>query len=96
MVSDDNEKLRQFLNPTAALIFAMEAVRRTNIVADRTAWVSYKGFAQRYMAIINRLPQDFLALTLLSRYDMICVGHPVHSPVTTDKSLMEFTRICWS
>ena len=69
MVSDDNEKLRQFLNPTAALIFAMEAVRRTNIVADRTAWVSYKGFAQRYMAIINRLPQDFLALTLLSRYN---------------------------
>ena len=69
MVSDDNEKLRQFLNATAALIFAMEAVRRSNIVADRTAWVSYKGFAQRYMAIINRLPQDFPALTLLSRYN---------------------------
>ena len=61
MTTDDNQKLRQLLDMTAALISSMDVARRGHTETDRTAWVSYKVFATRYMAIIHQLPQDFPA-----------------------------------
>ena len=56
MTTDDNQKLRQLLGMTAAVISSMDAALRGRTETDRTAWFSYKAFATRYMAIINQLP----------------------------------------
>ena len=42
MATDDNQKLKQLLNVTTALISAMEAARRGNTETDRTSWYSFK------------------------------------------------------
>ena len=66
ITTDDNQKLRQLLDMTAALISSMDVARRGHTETDRTAWFSYKVFATRYMAIIHQLPQDFPALVVLT------------------------------
>ena len=58
MTTDDNQKPRQLLDMTAALISSMDVARRGHTETDRTAWFSYKVFATRYMAIIHQLPRE--------------------------------------
>ena len=89
MATDDDQKLRQLLNVTTALISAMEAARRGYTETDRTAWFSFKGFAQRYMAIINQLPEDFPALVVLNRYDTKNMPGPSRSRPSYQRPIFE-------
>ena len=88
MTTDDNQKLRQLLDMTAALISSMDFVRRGHTETDRTAWLSYKVFATRYMAIIHQLPQDFPAVVVLKQYNTSDMPEPSGSrPVLPETNL---------
>ena len=89
MATDDNQKLKQLLNVTTALISAMEAARRGNTETDRTSWYSFKGFAKRYMAIIDQLPEDFPALAVLTTYDTRKMPEPSSSLPTYQRPIFE-------
>ena len=43
MTTDDNQKLRQLLDMTAALISSMDVARRGHTETDRTAWFFVQG-----------------------------------------------------
>ena len=89
MATDDNQKLKQLLNVTTALISAMEAARRGNTETDRTSWYSFKGFAKRYMAIIDQLPEDFPALAVLNTYATRNMPEPSHSLPSYQRPIFE-------
>ena len=89
MTTDDNQKLRQLLDMTAALISSMDVARRGHTETDRTAWVSYKVFATRYMAIIHQLPQDFPALVILQQYNTSNMPEPPASRPSYQRPIFE-------
>ena len=89
MATDDNQKLKQLLNAATALISAMEAARRGNTESDRTAWYSFKAFAQRYMSMIDQLPEDFAALVVLNRYDTTTMPAPSGSRPSYQRPIFE-------
>ena len=89
MTTDDNQKLRQLLGMTAAVISSMDAALRGRTETDRTAWFSYKAFATRYMAIINQLPQDFPSLVILDQYDTGSMPEPSGSRPSYQRPIFE-------
>ena len=89
MTTDDNQKLRQLLDMTAALISSMDVARRGHTETDRTAWFSYKVFATRYMAIIHQLPQDFPALVVLNPYNTSDMPEPSGSVPSYQRPIFE-------
>ena len=89
MTTDDNQKLRQLLDMTAALISSMDVARRSHTETDRMAWVSYKVFATRYMAIIHQLPQDFPALVVLNPYNTSDMPEPSGSVPSYQRPIFE-------
>ena len=89
MTTDDNQKLRQLLDMTAALISSMDVARRGHTETDRTAWFSYKVFATRYMAIIHQLPQDFPALVVLNPYNTSDMPEPSRSRPSYQRPIFE-------
>ena len=67
----------------------MDVARRDHTKTERMAWVSYKVFATRYMAIIHQLPQDFPALVVLEQYNTRDMLEPSGSrPPTRNQSSM--------
>ena len=89
MTTDDNQKPRQLLDMTAALISSMDVARRGHTEPDRTAWFSYKVFATRYMAIIHQLPQDFPALVVLNPYNTSDMPEPSRSRPSYQRLIFE-------
>ena len=96
MTTDDNQKLRQLLDMTTALISSMDVAQRGHTKSDPTAWYSYKVFASRYMAIIHQLPEDFPALVILKQYNTTNMPEPSGSLPTYQRPIFEgvYTDLC--
>ena len=87
--NEDRDLLRRSLGATNALISAMESAQRSNTGYHWLNWNSFKKFAQRYMVIINQLPEGFCSPLNLIRYDTDAMPGPPRSTASYQRTVFE-------
>ena len=85
---NDRELIMQLRGATIAVISAMDAVRGSNHEIHFTNWNSFKTFAQKYMTIINQLPEN-MATPVLNRYNVKDMPNPSGSRLSYQRPIFE-------